>query len=314
MELIVSNVNEYQKIFPTCKYSYNESWFHELNKAKVDEIKYFLFKTKKYKMGIVAGIKDNIMKFPYSAPFCIFEKKNVKISLEELEQTVKCLEKYCIENSLSRIIFRLPPSFYDETYISKIQNCLLRMEYEIVSMDLNYQFYLSKNKDIAEQMQRNAKKNLKIALGKEYSLEYCNDNIKKKKAYDIISINRKQKGYPLRMSWQQVSDTIINMKNDFWLLKLNDEYIASAVIFKVTDEVYQVIYWGDIHGYAEDKPMNYLAYKLYEYYAKKNMKVLDIGPSTEDGIPNYGLCKFKESIGCQVSNKLTFTKSLGGIK
>lgn len=314
MELIVSNVNEYQKIFPTCKYSYNESWFHELNKAKVDEIKYFLFKTKKYKMGIVAGIKDNIMKFPYSAPFCIFEKKNVEISLEELEQTVKCLEKYCIENSLSRIIFRLPPSFYDETYISKIQNCLLRMEYEIVSMDLNYQFYLSKNKDIAEQMQRNAKKNLKIALGKEYSLEYCNDNIKKKKAYDIISINRKQKGYPLRMSWQQVSDTIINMKNDFWLLKLNDEYIASAVIFKVTDEVYQVIYWGDIHGYAEDKPMNYLAYKLYGYYAKKNMKVLDIGPSTEDGIPNYGLCKFKESIGCQVSNKLTFTKSLGGIK
>ena len=179
MELIVSNVNEYQKIFPTCKYSYNESWFHELNKAKVDEIKYFLFKTKKYKMGIVAGIKDNIMKFPYSAPFCIFEKKNVEISLEELEQTVKCLEKYCIENSLSRIIFRLPPSFYDETYISKIQNCLLRMEYEIVSMDLNYQFYLSKNKDIAEQMQRNAKKNLKIALGKEYSLEYCNGFVKK---------------------------------------------------------------------------------------------------------------------------------------
>ena len=112
------------------------------------------------------------------------------------------------------------------------------------------------------------------------------------------------------MSWQQVSDTIINMKNDFWLLKLNDEYIASAVIFKVTDEVYQVIYWGDIHGYAEDKPMNYLAYKLYEYYAKKNMKVLAIGPSTEDGIPNYGLCKFKESIGCQVSSKLTFSKEI----
>ena len=103
MELIVSNVNEYQKIFPTCKYSYNESWFHELNKAKVDEIKYFLFKTKKYKMGIVAGIKDNIMKFPYSAPFCIFEKKNVEVSLEELEQTINCLEEYLRTGNLNLI-------------------------------------------------------------------------------------------------------------------------------------------------------------------------------------------------------------------
>lgn len=312
MELVDADVDEYKRVFPICKYSYNESWFHELNKVKVDHIKYFLFKTKKYKMGIVAGIKNNVMKFPYSAPFCIFEKRNMEISLEDLEQVIKCLERYCVKNGILKIIFRLPPSFYDETYICKIQNCLLRLEYKIESMDLNYQFYLSEKKNIVDEMQRNAKKNLRIALEKKFKLEYCSDDTQKRKAYDIISINRKQKGYPLRMSWQQVSDTIKKMQNDFWLLKLNDKYIAAAIIFKVTIDIYQVIYWGDIYGYSEEKPMNYIAYKLYEHYAEMGARVLDIGPSTEDGNPNYGLCRFKESIGCEVSSKITFTKRLSG--
>jgi hypothetical protein len=42
---------------------------------------------------------------------------------------------------------------------------------------------------------------------------------------------------------------------------------------------------------------------------KKGMKFVDIGPSTENSIPNYGLCEFKESIGCTVVNKYSFKKT-----
>ena len=52
--------------------------------------------------------------------------------------------------------------------------------------------------------------------------------------------------------------------------------------------------------------MNYLAYSLFDYYADNGLRILDIGPSTEDGIPNYGLCEFKESIGCSVTMKYSF--------
>ena len=48
--------------------------------------------------------------------------------------------------------------------------------------------------------------------------------------------------------------------------------------------------------------MNFLAFKLFEYYAEPKA-FLDIGPSTEKGIPNVGLCNFKESIGCNVTPK-----------
>ena len=61
-------------------------------------------------------------------------------------------------------------------------------------------------------------------------------------------------------------------------------------------------------GYEQDRPMNYLAYRTYLYYSERGIRVLDIGPSTESGEPNYGLCNFKKSIGCSVSSKLTYIK------
>lgn len=53
-----------------------------------------------------------------------------------------------------------------------------------------------------------------------------------------------------------------------------------------------------------------MAYKLQEYYFLKGKKYLDIGPSTDFSIPNYGLCNFKESIGCDISLKLSFERKL----
>ena len=69
-----------------------------------------------------------------------------------------------------------------------------------------------------------------------------------------------------------------------------------------------MIYWGDIDGYSEERPMNLLAENVYEFYQQKGIQVLDIGPSTENGVPNYGLCDFKESIGVSVLIKVYFKK------
>ena len=41
-----------------------------------------------------------------------------------------------------------------------------------------------------------------------------------------------------------------------------------------------------------------------------NFKNVDIGPSTENSEPNYGLCEFKEGIGCKIVPKYTFSKEI----
>lgn len=309
MELFSVSKQKYEEIVKDNKYAYNETWFHEINREKVDELYYLLFKSKKYKFYIIAGVADGVMKFPYSAPFSILEN-NKDVSIEDIEHALALLESFALQINIKEITFRLPPDIYDNPYISKFQNCLIRSKYMIECWDLNYYFDINDMDGLDSRLQRNARKNLRIAQTYNYELICCESLQQKKMAYDIIAVNRKNRGYPLRMSWSQVCNTIEYMKHDFFLLTLDKKPIASAIIFRVNKDIYQVIYWGDIGEHLECKPMNYLAYALYEYYMNKKIRILDIGPSTEGGTPNYGLCSFKESIGCTVCSKISFRKYL----
>lgn len=55
--------------------------------------------------------------------------------------------------------------------------------------------------------------------------------------------------------------------------------------------------------------MYFLAHRLFEFYRENKFVYLDLGPSTDEGQPNIGLCTFKEGLGCDVSSKYTFNYS-----
>jgi lipid II:glycine glycyltransferase (peptidoglycan interpeptide bridge formation enzyme) len=109
------------------------------------------------------------------------------------------------------------------------------------------------------------------------------------------------------MTWGQILETTSVIQADFFLAKNSmQQDIASAIVFHVRErEIVQVIYWGDKPEYSEHKTMNYLSFKVFEYYKHAGFKYVDIGPSSENSLPNYGLCEFKESIGCFISPKIT---------
>ena len=52
--------------------------------------------------------------------------------------------------------------------------------------------------------------------------------------------------------------------------------------------------------------MNFLSYKVFEFYSQLGKKNVDLGISTVNSVPNYGLCEFKEGIGCRIDPKFTF--------
>jgi lipid II:glycine glycyltransferase (peptidoglycan interpeptide bridge formation enzyme) len=91
---------------------------------------------------------------------------------------------------------------------------------------------------------------------------------------------------------------------------LQQKEIATEIVFNVAKNCVQVIYWGDDLEFSQLKTMNYLSFNIFKYYKEQNISIIDIGPSTENSIPNYGLCEFKESIGCDISQKLTFELKL----
>ena len=162
--------------------------------------------------------------------------------------------------------------------------------------------------DYEKVLPANGRKNLVGALNENFRLTKCDTLQDKELAYKIIAQNRAARGKPLRMTWEQVKETIKIVPHDFFIVFNDATPVASAIVFHVTEEIVQVIYWGNIPDKLSAKSMNYLAYKLTAHYHERGMTYLDIGPSTENGVPNYGLCNFKQSIGCEIGSKFVMEK------
>lgn len=285
---------------------FNTVAFAQLNSDKVERVHYLSFDDPKTCFGIVLGESNGVLRSPFSAPFGGFLEKGTH-GLERMEKAVDALADYAKERSL-RLQITLQPMVYDETRLSMWVNVMMR-KMQLHHTDLNYHFDISRMPNYSSVINRSARKLLNQALRQNFCLRKLDSGNRDDvaRAYNVISSNRKERGFPLRMTFEQVWQTVSRVVTaGFFVLEHEGCDVAAAQIFHVADGIAQVVYWGDIRQYAKLRPMNYLAYSLFGYYADNGLRILDIGPSTEDGIPNYGLCEFKESIGCSVTMKYSF--------
>lgn len=309
MEILEVNASEYANIIQAPYFAFGSAFFNDLNKNKCDEVFYLLFREKKFRLGLIGGSRNTVFYSPFSAPYGGFSFLHDDIRLQYIEDAVKLLKKWALKKNFFSINITLPPAIFEGNFISRQVNCLWREGFELSKVDLNHSFNL-KNLDekYPEHIWYNAQKNLRIAMGSGLSFLKCERDEEKAQAYDIISQNRENRGYPLRMTWDQVNKTIRLIPADFFMVCDEKQApVASAIIFHISKSMVQVIYWGDLQGFSEKKPMNFIAFSIFKYYKSADKEVVDIGPSTENSIPNYGLCEFKESIGCDINPKFTLT-------
>ncbi len=312
MELKELTSEEYRNVFSDPYHIFNKLDFNLMNaKAKGITIKCLAFRTKKFRLGLIGAIVDNKFISPFSAPFGGFSYTSQEVSLELIDEAVDLFLNYCCTNCITQVHITLPPLFYEESFISKLANSLFRKKFYIEKVDLNYSIHLDKEaSSYIDSLHYNAKKNLNIALAKGFNITKCQTLTEKELAFEIIKKNRKIKGYPLRMTFDDISKTISIINADFFLVDFGKEVVAAAMIFHVAEDIVQVVYWGDLPDYGMNKTMNFLSYSIVEHYCSTQIKIVDIGPSTEDSIPNYGLCDFKESIGCKVFPKMSWAIEL----
>jgi hypothetical protein len=271
-----------------------------------------LFKDSKYRLGLVCGKREGKLLSPFSAPFGGFSFFHDDVRLGSIDEALVLLVDWAQGQGIGEIHLTLPPAFYHESFIAKQVNCLFRNGFGIGTVDLNYAYDTrSFGEDYSRTIWYNARKNLKIAEDRQFSFRVCDTLAEKRAAYEVIRQNRTSRGFPLRMGWEQVEATIGQIQADFFLVD-NPEglSVASAIVFHVAPGTVQVIYWGDLPEYAQHKTMNFLSYQVFRHYHERKVNWVDIGPSSEHSVPNYGLCEFKESIGCSISSKFAFVRSL----
>lgn len=310
MNIIELNEKDYETLVLRPFSKFEEAEFIKYNAHKVKEVKYFVFNNGKNRFAFVGGIKDGILKFPFSASFeCLSEiSKNNRIS--HYYETVESLVNWAKNNNIETIKITTPPNYYAQEHITKFINALFINDFKIQDIDVNFEYYLKNFDDkYIENLDIKARQNLKKSLKMNLSFEKTEDF---EFVYDVIKQNRESKGYPLWMSLEDVKNTSKIIPTDLFLIK--DEFgkpITSAICHRITNDILRVVYWGNIPNSDYLCPMNFIAYQTFKWYKENSeIKIIDIGPSTEDSKANFGLCDFKESIGCSCSEKKVFIKNL----
>ena len=296
---------EYAALYPAV-HVYNTVSFAELNRGKAENVLYLSVGDTKPRFGIILGERNGMLLSPFSAPFGSFTMRG-KQRLEYMDEAAQLLVDYAREQGKGLRIM-LPSMIYGEAELSQWVNVFAR-KMPVKFVDLNFQFELQRFNDYTANIERSARKNLNHALKENFLFEKLDAGNKTdvERMYAVISRNRCERGFPLRMALEQVWQTVSTVvEADIFVLSHEDNDVAAALVYHVAEGIAQVIYWGDIRDYSVLRPMNMLTFSVFKHYYEQGWRILDIGISTEDGVPNFGLCEFKESIGCTTSLKYCF--------
>ena len=296
---------EYPRLFPKAPHVFNSVAFTELNRHKCDEVRDFAFSDGKPRAGIIIGKRDGVWMSPFSAPYGGLTL-NKRQPIPVLESIFSELLRYA--DSCKGVKITLPPVWYDSDLQTKSINILSRIPGIRSTADISYHLMLSGENGIDENgMTVTGRQNLRRSLEAPFEFVKASgsaDSIAA--AYDVIRRNHAERGYALRMSLDDVTATADVVPAEFFMLLLEGKPAAAAQVYNVAPGIAQLINWGDIREMSTLCPMNRLAYELARHYRSRGMTALDLGPATENGVPNEGLCRFKESLGCIPSLKYSF--------
>ena len=131
-------------------------------------------------------------------------------------------------------------------------------------------------------------------------------------AYELILDNTCRKGYKLSMTWDRVREMTEIFGDRIYGFGVFRETqpAAASITIRVSRDVVYVFYWGDAAGFSGVSPIILLAETIYEHARAEGARWVDIGTSTNEGAPNYGLIHFKRNLGCEASLKLAYSKAL----
>ena len=303
LKAVPITADQFQRHFPSPMHPYNSVPFTELNRHKVEEVMYLALTDEKNRtlFGIILGKKGSMLLSPFSAPFGGIESARPH-GVGRWIECAECLRDFALATEMS-IHIAMPPAFYCNNDSITAQSMALEYAGFCNIPEYNYHFELQPG-----EMSRAARKNLATAERHNFTVGLTDDV---ERAYKVIEANRREQGYPLRMTLSQVLETVKIVKADFWVVSLNGTDVAAAQIFHLTPRVVQVIYWGDLRAYSAMRPMNLLASEIARYYRREG-KIVDVGPSSSGGVPSTGLCDFKSGVGCRLTPKNVFTLSVVG--
>lgn len=292
--LIEIEQERYRKLFPADPHPFISESFINLNKSKTDRIAYLTGDTDKPEIGLIAGVVQGVLKSPFSAPFGGFHFRKEIMYINEIDNFLASLKSAVSSSGYQGIELVLPPDLYHPTFNAKVISSLLRNNFEIISADItNWVDLLNFSGSF---IQRNSREYYRQAVRNGLIFKLVSTTKEKEEVFTLISENRAKFRRPIFMSYNDIHDTSRLWPVDFFKVCNPDGImVASAVFYRNHPEICYAVFWGDNETGRPLRAMDFLSFSLWSYYKDLGYRYIDLGISTENGTPNEGLLRFKES-------------------
>ena len=282
--------------------------FIQLNKAKIDRL-VRLVNQDKNSLGLVAGIRNRELLSPFSAPFGGFHYRHEQLYSSEIDHFVSGVIKFCNIHQLTSINLTLPPDIYHPTLNAKVNSALLRCGFRMQTPEITNWVDLSRFQNRFNFRSSREYYNQSVKNGLSFNIEDSNEG--RAEIYAIVKENRIRLSRPIHMAFTDLEKVATLWPVDYFSVKAPDQtLVAGAIFYRAQSAITQAVFWGDSETGRTLRAMDFLLFNLWAHYKSKNYQYIDLGISTESGIPNEGLLRFKETHECTSSLRFSYTLNL----
>jgi Acetyltransferase (GNAT) domain len=265
--------------------------------------------------ALVAAMTDEGACAGFGAPFGGFDLARPNETIANVEGLVDASLESLAADGVDVVEVRAKPGHYGSNEAA-LQFVLLNRGFEVAACDLNAYLDLEPVDSVdayAEHLKPAARKMLRRsrALGLSAVQVPADDEAAWAEAYEVLRRNRVDRGRPMRLELDYVRRIRDAFPGHVRLLALlaDGAMCAAALVYRVAAGRDLVQYWGDAGHDLAVSPMNHLVATVVEHGLAAGTRTIDIGISSEHGVPNHGLIQFKRSVGCLIEPRLELVRS-----
>ena len=221
-----------------------------------------------------------------------------ELSIKDAMLMVSKLIDYSRNNGFEGIQLTIPPVFYSQRLSNYIEYSLLFNGFDYLKRDVTSILAIENSED---QILNKFKPSHQRALRKSKKLGVTTRITERvDEFYSILKNNLKiRHGVDPTHSLTELKSLIklfpdsINIFGAFY----DQQMIAGVLNIIVKEGVALAFYISHKEDFQELRPLNLLFFDIFNWGLKNNIKVYDFGTFTDNGVPNMGLGRFKESFG-----------------
>lgn len=296
---------EYRNHFPIDTNPFISEAFVALNTEKQDKVVRLIGK-EDHSIGLLAGLKDGILRSPFSAPFGGLHYTHEYMSYNKVYTFLSDLKEYAAGEGLKQITIILPPDLYQVNMNAKLINAFVRLGYIMELPDLNnwMNLKLFNGEWTKSEVAQNCRKAMKHGL--EWSVVTSFEDMRE--AYQVIHRNREGLGRKIYMTLEDILKVMDVFPVDFFIIREpSGNCVGAAILYRGHEKIVQGIFMGGDLEKRNLGVIDFMYMKLYYYYKELGYDYIDMGTSSLQGEPNPGLLRFKEIHNSDTSLRYTFT-------